>query len=186
MILDIVNYGHPALRTKGKLVEKVDTKIHELAEDMIETMHDAEGLGLAAQQVGVSLQMTVLDIPALKKRPSVMWMDGEKMDFTALMPLVLLNPEVKKSGETKIETEGCLSFPGLQAEIPRPERVHVIADLLDGDKIEFEAEGLLARAVQHEHDHLHGILFIDRMSEEDRRAIAEELSEFADNNQSAL
>ncbi|MEO8205177.1 MAG: peptide deformylase [Chthoniobacterales bacterium] len=178
MILDIVTYGHPALRSKGRRIEKVDEKILQLADDMIDTMHDADGLGLAAQQVGMSLQMTVLDVPPLKKRPSRMWLNGEKFDFADLMPLVLLNPEVEKSGDILIESEGCLSFPRLQADIPRPERVRVKADLLDGGKIEFEAEGLLARAVQHEHDHLHGILFIDRMSAEDRKEIAADLAEF--------
>ncbi|MEO6052550.1 MAG: peptide deformylase [Chthoniobacterales bacterium] len=181
MILDIVTYGHPALRSKGRLIEKVDDKILELADDMIDTMDDAEGLGLAAQQVGMSLQMTVLDIPPLKKRPSKMWIDNEEVDFTEWMPMVLLNAEVEKSGETITEAEGCLSFPGLQADIPRPERVRVKADLLDGSRLEFEAEGLLARAVQHEHDHLHGILFIDRMTPEDRKEIAEDLAEFERN-----
>jgi peptide deformylase len=183
MILEIVTYGHPALRSKGKKITEITDKVRQLAENMIETMRDADGLGLAAQQVGIPVQLTVLDVPPLKKRPSAMWINGSKVDFTELMPLVLLNPEVEKSGDIVEEPEGCLSFPGLQADILRPFRVKVKADLLDGGKIEFEAEGLLARAVQHEHDHLHGILFIDRMSAEDKKELADELAAFARENQ---
>jgi peptide deformylase len=168
MILEISTHDHPALRTKGRTVEIVDAKIRRLAEEMIETMRDADGIGLAAQQVGLPLQMFVLEVPHMKDRPSAMRMDGKPVDFEALMPMVVINPEIELLGRTRIGNEGCLSFPGLRGDVLRPFSVRVQALTLDGDTISFEADGLLARAVQHEFDHLQGILFIDRMSEEDR------------------
>ncbi|MCX6971554.1 MAG: peptide deformylase [Verrucomicrobia bacterium] len=168
MILEITMHDHPALRTRGRAVEKTDAKIHRLAEEMIETMLDAEGIGLAAQQVGLPLQMFVLDVPQMKDRPSAMRVDGKQADFEALMPMVLINPVIEPFGRTRIESEGCLSFPGLRGDVPRPLSIRIKAQTLSGDEISFEADGLLARAVQHEFDHLQGILFIDRMSEEDR------------------
>lgn len=168
MILEITQHEHPALRTKGRQVEKADEKIRRLAEDMIETMREAEGIGLAAQQVGLPLQMFVLEVTQMKDRPSAMWVDGKTVDFEALMPMVVLNPRIEPHGKIRVEGEGCLSFPGLRGDVPRPFSVRVHAETLDGKVLEFEAEGLLARAVQHEFDHLQGILFIDRMSEEDR------------------
>lgn len=170
MILEIVQYGHPALRAKGKPVGgPADARVRKLAADMIETMHDAEGVGLAAQQVGVPLQLCVLDVRDVPKRPSKMWMAGREVDPSDHMPMVLADPEVEQLGRPETGVEGCLSFPGVQADITRPERVRVKGKDLDGNSVEFEATGLLARAVQHEADHLHGVLFIDRMDDEERR-----------------
>lgn len=174
MLLEITTHDHPALRTKGRPVAAIDARTRELAEDMIETMREAEGIGLAAQQVGRPLQLFVLEVPQMKDRPSAMRIDGSPADFEALMPMVLINPEIQTFGKIRLESEGCLSFPGLRGDVARPLSVLVTATLLDGREISFEADGLLARAVQHEFDHLQGILFIDRMSEADRR---EELPE---------
>ena len=168
MLLEITQHEHPALRTKGRDVAEIDDKIRELALDMIDTMFEAEGVGLAAQQVGRPLQLFVLDVQQMKDRPSAMRIAGQTADFEELMPLVLINPVVETFGRTRVESEGCLSFPGLRGDVPRPFSVRVKARSIDGQDIEFEADGLLARAVQHEFDHLQGILFIDRMSEEDR------------------
>lgn len=168
MILEITTLDHPALRTPGSRIPAITDRIRSIAEDMIETMRDAEGLGLAAQQVGLPLQMFVLDVPQMKKRPSAMWTDGRPTDFEALMPLVLINTEVEPFGDTIVEGEGCLSFPELSADIPRPFSVRVKALTLEGSPIAFEADGLLARAIQHELDHTRGILFIDRAVEESR------------------
>jgi peptide deformylase len=162
MILPIVEYGHPALRTKGRLVEKVDARIRRLADDMIETMHDASGVGLAAQQVGLPLQLCVIDVLDAED-PGEMIVDEISVPLEDYMPLVLVNAEVVKSGAEISATEGCLSFPGLLGKIPRPIEVFVTATTLENETLKFGANGLLARAVQHEHDHLHGILFIDRM-----------------------
>ncbi len=171
MILEIVQYGHPALRAKGRRIEKIDARIRELAQDMLETMYGADGVGLAAQQVGMPIQLCVIDVTEVKDRPSVLRIAGNPVDIEAHMPLVLINPEVETLGEPQTGVEGCLSFPGIRADVTRPGGVRVRAQTLDGSELDFEADGLLARAIQHEFDHLQGILFIDRVSVLERRRI---------------
>ena len=175
MILEIVTYGDPVLRAKGKRIQKTDEAIRQLAADMLETLHEASGVGLAAQQVGEALQVTVIDVSEAENRPSKMWIDGKEVDPKEHMPLVLLNPELELGRETEIGPEGCLSFPDISADIARAAHVKVRATGLDGEPIEFEAEGLLSRAAQHEVDHLNGILFIDRMSSATKVALASKL-----------
>lgn len=175
MILEIVTYGDPVLRAKGKRIQKTDEAIRQLAAEMVETLHEANGVGLAAQQVGEALQLTVIDVSEAENRPSKMWIDGKEVDPKEHMPLVLLNPELELGRETEIGPEGCLSFPDISADIARAARVKVRATGLDGERIEFEAEGLLSRAAQHEVDHLNGILFIDRMSSATKVALTSKL-----------
>ncbi len=175
MILSILQYGDPILRAKGKQIEKIDDHIRDLAANMIETMHAANGIGLAAQQVGDALQLTVLDVSQIEDRPSTLKLNGKDVDPTASMPLVLINPEIELSGETETGTEGCLSFPEITGEIERAELAMARAQTLEGDKIEIEASGLLARAIQHEVDHLNGILFIDRMNSAAKAALSSRL-----------
>jgi peptide deformylase len=163
MILSILQYGDPILRAKGKRIEQIDDRIRDLAANMIETMHAAHGVGLAAQQIGEALQLTVLDISAVEDRPSTLRLDGNDADPKSAMPLVLINPEIELRGETEVGVEGCLSFPEITGDIDRAQSVIVRAQNLEGDPIQIEAGGFLARAIQHEHDHLNGILFIDRM-----------------------
>jgi peptide deformylase len=166
MPLEVVSYGHPALRTKGSRIEKIDPHIMTLVEEMLETMYAYDGCGLAAQQVGRSLQLAVIDVMvAMKDRPSKAWKNGSVIDIESITPLVLINPEVCPVG-TKIsyDTEGCLSIPGLSAKVHRPARVKIRYQSLQGEHLEIEAEGLLARAAMHEVDHLDGILFIDHLS----------------------
>src|ERR1700761_5099369 len=117
MILEIVKYGTPVLREKGKVVKEVDDKIKQLAEDMIETMRAAHGVGLAAQQIGVLIQLTVIDVAGIEDRPSAMWIDGKEVPLEEHMPLILLNPVLKLSSEKEADNEGCLSFPDVTAEI---------------------------------------------------------------------
>ncbi|HEX4202020.1 MAG TPA: peptide deformylase [Chthoniobacterales bacterium] len=179
MIREIVIYGDPVLRKKGKQIDKITEEIRTLAEDMIETMHDAHGVGLAAQQVGESIQLTVIDVSDSENRPSRMWIDGEEVDPTEHMPLILLNPQLELSRENEIGPEGCLSFPEITADISRAERVKVTALDLEGKPVSFEAEGLLSRAVQHETDHLNGILFIDRMSSASKVTLGSKLKKLA-------
>jgi peptide deformylase len=165
MRLPIVKYGDPVLRAKGKRIAWVDEQIRTLAANMLETMRAANGVGLAAQQVGEALQLTVLDISAVEDRPSTLRLDGrEVQNIEEAMPLVLLNPELTLYGETVAGPEGCLSFPEIHADIDRAHEVVVQAETLEGGRLEIEASGLLARALQHEVDHLNGILFIDRMN----------------------
>ncbi|HEV2047451.1 MAG TPA: peptide deformylase [Chthoniobacterales bacterium] len=164
MKLSILQYGDPSLRAKGKRVDKINNRIRELVQNMIETMHAANGVGLAAQQVGEALQLTVLDISQVEDRPSTVKLNGKDIDPKNAMPLVLINPEIELRSETEVGTEGCLSFPEITGDIERAKFAVVRAENLEGETIEIETSGLLARAIQHELDHLNGILFIDRMS----------------------
>lgn len=175
MILEIVKYGHPILRTKGARIEKITPEIKALIADMFETMHEAAGVGLAAQQVGRALQLTVLDVRGIKDRPSSLQLDGKPADVNAYMPVVLINPEIRPFGDPATGPEGCLSFPGMYTDVTRPDFVEVKAVNAEGQPIHFVAGGLLSRAVQHEVDHLNGILFIDRMSSSEKAELKPEL-----------
>jgi len=175
MILPIVKFGDPMLRTKGKAIEKTTPEIKHLIDDMFETMHDAAGVGLAAQQVGHALQLAIIDVRAVKDRPSTMEIDGKPVDVAGHMPLVLINPKVTPFGDPAKGPEGCLSFPEVYTDITRPESVEVEAMNAEGKPIRFKAGGLLSRAVQHEVDHLNGILFIDRMTAEAKAEVKDEI-----------
>jgi peptide deformylase len=163
------------LRAKGREVRPEEPQLKQLAADMLETMEAAHGVGLAAQQIGEAIQFTVIDVADDEDRPSAMFIGDEEVDLEKYMPLILLNPQLQLSEEKEAGTEGCLSFPDLNAEIVRASGVRCKAQLLDGSTIEFEAAGLLARALQHEVDHLHGVLFIDRMNSAARVGIAGKL-----------
>jgi peptide deformylase len=164
MKLEIVQYGDLVLRAKGKRIDKIDDHIRELAQSMIETMHAANGVGLAAQQIGEAIQLTVLDVSQVEDRPTTMKLNANEIDPKSTMPLVLINPEVELGRETEMGTEGCLSFPEITGEISRAKSIVVRGQDLEGNPIEIATTGFLARAIQHEVDHLNGILFIDRMS----------------------
>jgi peptide deformylase len=175
MILPILKYGHPALRKKGERIQEITPAIEKLIADMFETMYAAAGIGLAAQQVGKLLQLTVLDVRGVKDRPSTFERDGQPLDVNLSMPLVLLNPELKLIGEPLPGPEGCLSFPEIYEDILRPNSVEVTALDGKGQRTQFTAGGLLARAIQHEVDHLNGMLFIDRMSVAAKKALKPQL-----------
>ena len=165
MVYEIVKYGDPVLRTKGKRIDSIDDGVRQLAADMLETMYAAHGLGLAAQQIGLALQITVVDVvPVLADRPSEMFVDGQAQDLKDWMPMVLVNPILQLDADRDIASEGCLSFPDIHGDVTRATAIRVKAQLLDGREIEFRATGMLARAIQHEADHLNGVLYIDRMS----------------------
>ena len=186
MRLPIRKYGDPILRAKGRRIETVDERIRALAENMLETMQAANGVGLAAQQVGEALQLTVLDVSQVEDRPSTMKLDGAEMDIATTMPLVLLNPTLRMGEEKDSGTEGCLSFPDITAEIDRATAVELEAETLEGEKIRIEASGLLSRALQHEVDHLNGILFIDRMSSAAKASVASKLKRLQKETQRQL
>ena len=177
MILPIVTYGTPILRQKGEKIEAISPAIKKLIGDMLETMYAHKGVGLAAQQVGLALQLTVIDVRGVTDRPSSLEVRGSPVDVADFMPLVLLNPQITPVGKHVTGPEGCLSFPEIFGEISRPEVVEVEALDKGGKTIQFRCGGLLARAVQHETDHLHGILFIDRMDKKAKEAIRAELEE---------
>ena len=175
MILEILQYGDPILRSKGERIEKIDERVRKLATNMIETMHAEHGVGLAAQQVGQPLQLAVLDVSAVEDRPSTLKLSGKDVDPKTAMPIVLINPEIELRGDTDVGVEGCLSFPEITGDIERAQSVLVRGQTLEGEMFQIEASGLLARAIQHEHDHLHGILFIDRMSSAAKAALSSRL-----------
>jgi peptide deformylase len=175
MILQILEYGDPILRAKGKPIENVDDRIRELAANMVETMHAANGVGLAAQQIGEALQLTVVDVSLVEDRPSTLKFDGKEVDPKTAMPLVLINPGIELRGVTEVGVEGCLSFPEITGIIERTKSVIVRAQTLEGGTIQIEASGFLARAIQHEGDHLNGILFIDRMNSAAKAALSSRL-----------
>jgi peptide deformylase len=177
MILEIVKYGHPVLRKKGAKIESITPEIKKLIADMFETMEENHGVGLAAQQVGVAKQLTVIDVRAITDRPSTLELDGQPADPADIMPLVLINPEITPIGGPVTGGEGCLSFPEIFAEISRPGVVDVSAWDAKGQPIAFRCGGLLARAVQHEKDHLHGVLFIDRMDKKTKTELQPELDD---------
>jgi peptide deformylase len=186
MILNVVKYGNPVLRKKGERVESITPAIKALIADMFDTMREAHGVGLAAQQVGQALQITVLDVRAATDRPSTLELDGKPADPNEFMPLALINPEIKPVGDPVAGPEGCLSFPEIYADIIRPESVDVVAMNEKGKPIQFRCGGLLARAVQHEADHLNGILFIDRMDSRTKSELKPELEQLQTNTKEVL
>ena len=158
-ILPIRRYPDPALLRPSLPVETIDNNLRTLAADMIETMKDASGIGLAAPQVGVNTRLVVID------------RDPEKHD-----PVILVNPVfIRRSKEKETAEEGCLSFPGLRIKLKRHVGVTCQAQDLEGNVLEVEAEGLLARALQHELDHLDGVVFVARLGPGGRRAVRGEL-----------
>jgi peptide deformylase len=186
MVLPITQYGHPVLRQKGARVGPITPELSRLIDDMFETMYDASGIGLAAQQVGHALQLTVLDLRAVEDRPSTLELEGRPADPNTLMPMVLVNPEIRPVGAPVAGPEGCLSFPEIYEDITRPAFVEVSATDREGRALSFKAGGLLARAIQHEVDHLNGILFIDRMTTAAKLDLKPELDELQAATRAAL
>ncbi|MBI2814252.1 MAG: peptide deformylase [Opitutae bacterium] len=175
MPLKIVHFNEPILRKKGAKVTAFNAALADLAGEMIETMHAAEGIGLAAQQVGQAIQLCVIDLrPAEAK---FAWeYDGTRPPLELFMPLALVNPVVAvvPLPETVYE-EGCLSFPEIRGDVVRPDEITVKFHDPAGHPHVLRCNGLLARCVQHEVDHLNGILYIDRMTKDVLATIEPEL-----------
>ena len=149
-VRDIIKMPDPVLRKKALPLERVDDEVRQLAADMLETMYDAPGIGLAAPQVAVSRRLIVIDIAR----------DEEPKN-----PLVMINPEIISLGdELRVHEEGCLSIPDIYAEVERPGQCRVRYIDEEGVGQEMDCEGLMATVVQHEIDHLDGVLFIDHLS----------------------
>lgn len=163
MIRKIVQFGHPVLRQRCRPVTEVDDALVDLVNDMLETMVDANGVGLAAPQVGIDIRLAVIDISHDPESISYFKVNGEDADLESHMPLVFINPELEYGQEKEFGQEGCLSIQGIRAEVRRPMDVKATLQMLDGTTIVVETDGLLARALQHEIDHLNGILFTDRL-----------------------
>lgn len=165
MVREIVLYGDPVLREKCKPVTEITPDLHALAADMLETMEAADGVGLAAPQIGIGIQFAVIDVTDAKEPCTFIRVNGEESTLEANMPLVFMNPVLSFPAKEKaVMNEGCLSFPEIRVDIKRPDVVRAKLQLLDGRTIELETDGLLSRAIQHETDHLMGVLFIDRAS----------------------
>jgi peptide deformylase len=175
MLLEIVQVGDPVLREKCAEITEITEEVIALAEDMLETMYQANGVGLAAPQIGRALRLAVIDVSHDPECVSFMTVNGEEVDMLEYMPLVFLNPVMELSGPRSVETEGCLSIRGVRAPVGRPSVVRVKFQELDGSIIEVETDGLLARAFQHEIDHLNGVLFLDRLSPAAKMAIRKQL-----------
>jgi peptide deformylase len=166
MLLQIVHYNEPALRKKGDKITSFDSQLTKLAEDMVETMDAAGGIGLAAQQVGWAIQLCVVDLRQAKV--DYTWqLDGKKPPKELIMPLALINPAVAADPEpTTLSDEGCLSFPEIRGDVTRPDRIRVHYRDVQGHPHTLDCTGLLSRCIQHEVDHLNGVLFIDRMDKQ--------------------
>lgn len=163
MIREIVQYGHPILRQRCRTVTEVDDEVIGLVADMLDTMVDANGVGLAAPQVGEDLRLAVIDVSHDPECVTFLKVNGEDADLLSIMPLVFINPELAFGQAKEFGMEGCLSIRGIRAEVRRPETVQATLPQLDGSVMVVETDGLLARALQHEIDHLNGVLFVDRL-----------------------
>lgn len=161
--MEIIHYPHPTLRYQSKTIRRVDRELKAIVSEMFELMYDTRGIGLAANQVDLPLQLFVVNASGEPE-------GGEE--------LVFVNPVIDQPKGSGVSEEGCLSIPGVHADVNRPAQIHVSAYDLMGNEIDMVADGLLARVIQHEYDHLQGVLFIDRISESAQKQIAGELDAF--------
>ena len=177
MALKVYKYGEAVLRERAQPVAIVTDELRNLAEEMIDTMHKARGVGLAAQQVGRLEKMCVIDIPEGCEEP-----EDELFNAPVAMPLKLFNPEITAQEGSQHDKEGCLSFPGIGGSITRAQQV--TCQYLDEENRPqiMMARGFLARALQHEIDHLNGILYVDHMSAVERLTYASKLKKLAKEN----
>lgn len=166
-VLEILKVPDPRLREKAKEILKIDDNIKKIAYDMIETMYAGKGIGLAGTQVGIPLRIIVIDVDQIEGEPN---------------PMVFINPEIVEGRDRVVNEEGCLSVPGYTAKVERFNYVKVRYKDLDDKIRETEGEDLLARAFQHEIDHLNGILFIDHLSKLKREMFLKRLKKSMERN----
>jgi peptide deformylase len=186
MALKIVHYNDPVLRRKGEKVSVFDGTLSRLKEEMVETMHEAAGIGLAAQQIGRALQFCVVDLR--EADADFTWeLDGKKLPLDLFMPLALANPQitVTRGTEETLYEEGCLSFPKIRGDVARPDAITVAFHDERGVPHTLRCDGLLSRCIQHETDHLNGVLFIDRMDKKTRSAIDDAVKALAKETKAA-
>ena len=149
----LVTYGAKVLRQKTAKVEEITDEIRRLGQEMLQAMYEERGVGLAAPQIGISKRILVLD--------------GTSVD-PAIQPMVLINPEISDREGEEVGREGCLSLPGIEVEVKRSQKIHVRAKSPEGKTLEFDAKGFFARIIQHEADHLDGVLLIDYLNPMER------------------
>lgn len=180
MPLQIVHFNDPILRQKGAPITVFDAELANLASEMVATMHEAHGIGLAAQQIGRAIQLCVIDLRVAEI--DFTWeLDGAKPPLELFMPLALCNPKitVKPGTDDYILEEGCLSFPEIRGDVVRPDEIAVTFQDERGVPHLLRCNGLLARCVQHEVDHLNGVLFIDRMQKKVRSKLNPQIDALA-------
>lgn len=170
-VREIIKYGHPVLRMKAKPVEKIDDTINILVEDMIDTMIAAEGIGLAATQVAELVSVCIVNMGLIKEGTS---------------PKAFINPEILKVEGSCVMEEGCLSIPDIREKVTRPEKIRVKYLDLGGVAHEEDCDGMLARVLQHEIDHLNGVLFIDRISPMKRKLLSKKLKKIAEGSKTQV
>lgn len=185
MSLAIVHYNAPVLRQKGEAITVFDAGLTKLAADMVMTMHAADGIGLAAQQIGRAIQLCVVDLRNTDR--DFYWeQDGAQPPLELIMPMVLANPKVEFLPSEKLPyEEGCLSFPEIRGDVDRPDRIRVSYQDAQGTPHTLVCNGLFARCIQHEADHLNGTLFIDRMDKSVRRGIERAIKALAEKTKTA-
>lgn len=172
MKYEVVTYGQKVLKKKARRIERVDSSIRKLARDMLETMYAANGVGLAAEQVGADQSICVIDVPTELENPEG---PAPAINRIVPMPLVMINPEITAMVGSQTGDEGCLSFPEITVRVRRAAEVIVRYTNLQDQTESIRAAGLLARAVQHEVDHLNGVLLVDHMSAVQKLANAAKL-----------
>ncbi len=183
MSLSICTYGNPILRKKAEEVTEITGEIHELAKDMLETMYEERGVGLAAEQVGRTERMFVIDIPPESDTDEA----GQRENPDISMPMILINPKITGHTEdVQVGPEGCLSFPEIFANVERWYEVDAEYMDLEGHTVKIHAKGLLSRAIQHELDHLDGVLLVDRMSHVKKVALGGKLKRLVKETKQAL
>ena len=174
-ILKVARMGHPVLRARARALDPAEIRsprLQQLIDDMLETMHEYQGVGLAAPQVHQSVRLFVAGFPPSREAP-------EDREADRVPQMVLINPEVRADGtETVEDWEGCLSIPDIRGRVPRARRVHVRAFDRDGKRVELRAGGFTARVIQHETDHLDGVLFFDRMRSFDTLTFLDEFGRY--------
>lgn len=186
MSLRIVHYNEPILRAKGEKVTRFDAALAKLAQEMIATMHAAGGIGLAAQQIGRALQLCVVDLR--ESDAEFRWeLDGARPPPDLFMPMAIANPEItfRPGVPETVYEEGCLSFPGIRGDVARRDDIAIRFQDEHGIPHTLICDGLLARCIQHEVDHLNGILFIERMDKKTRAGIDDAVKALAKETRAA-
>ena len=178
MIYPVVTFGKEILRQTAVPVAEITDDVRQLVKDMLETMYAAKGVGLAAEQVGRTERLCVIDVPHEAEKEAC-----REENAAVPMPLVLINPEIVATEGKQRNEEGCLSFPEIGAPITRADKVTVAYTDLNGVRQTASARGLLSRAIQHETDHLNGVLLIDKMSPMQKISVAGQLKRLQKKNQ---
>ena len=183
-ILEVKKFGNPVLRNDSTEVTKITLEHHQLVKDMIDTMYDEKGIGLAAPQIGQNIRMFVIDTNFDKE---AVYETAGEIALSPKMPFAIFNPKITKTyGDDFAYEEGCLSVPEINADVIRPERIQLQGMTLDGETFDLECGGLLARCAQHEIDHLDGVLFVDRINPNDQKRISSKLKKLQQKTEKKL